>query len=123
MLKQYGVAEVGRVIGNFAIQFGTPEHPLFSFGGHDRKMFLSQTVVAPDALLNRNYPEQDPPAGLGAPIIEEMEHEHQGPKALMKQLILLQRVVAYVLGIMVYKRSGLPSLGSAERSFAAVALL
>ena len=124
-----GVAELERVTGNFSIQFGTPEHPLFSFGGDGKKVLLSETRVAPDALLNRSFPEQEPPVDVRAPFIVELhvEYEHRGPntKELMEQLstYLLQPVADYVLGIKVYKRSGPPALAHAKRPFAAVALL
>ena len=120
-----GATELGSCVGNFAIQFGTEENPVFSYGGDGKKVLLSQTMIAPDALLNRNFPEQVPPEHLRAPFIAELEDEHRGPKELMEQLstYLLQPVADYVLGIKVYKRSGPPAPAGAKRPFAAVALL
>ena len=119
------VNELGRVVGNFAVQFGTPMHRIFSCGGDGKKVLLSQTQVAPDALLNRNFPEQPPPVDLRAPFIAELEYERWGPKALMEKLstYLMQPVADYVLGIKVYKRSGPPVAAPGKRQFAAVALL
>jgi hypothetical protein len=86
---------------------------------------LSQTIIAPDALLDRIYPKQQPFVYLRAPFIVELEHENRGPKELMELLstYLLQPVADYVLGIKVYNRSGPPAHGLGERPFAAVALL
>lgn len=119
------VAELVRVVGTFGVQFGTPENQIFSFGGDGKKVLLSQTLVAPDALLNRNFPQQPTPVDLRAPFIAELEYEHRGPKALMEQLstYLMQPVADYVLGIKVYKRSGPPVAVPGKRPFAAVALL
>lgn len=119
------VSELGGVVGNFAVQFGTPMHRIFSYGGDGKKVLLFQTQVAPDALLNRNFPEQSPPVDLRAPFIAELECEHRGPKALMEQLstYLMQPVADYVLGIKVYRRSGPPVAAPGKRPFAAVALL
>jgi hypothetical protein len=120
-----GATELGRVIGNFAIQFEILEHPVFFYGGDGKKKLLSHTIIAPDALLNRIYPKQQPPVDVRAPFIVELEHESRGPKEFMELLstYLLQPVADYVLGIKVYNRSGPPALGAEERSFAAVALL
>jgi hypothetical protein len=120
-----GASEVGWANGNFAIQFEILEHPVFFYGGDGKTKLLSQTIIAPDALLDRNYPKQQQPEDLRAPFIVELEHENRGPKELMELLstYLLQPVADYVLGIKVYNRSGPPSLGSGKRPFAAVALL
>ena len=120
-----GVSELNRCVGNFGIQFGTEAQPIFSFESDGMKVLLSQARVAPDSLLHRNFPRQEPPVDLRAPFIAELEYENRGPKALMEQLstYLLQPVADCVLGIKVYKRSGPPATANAKRPFAALALL
>ena len=59
-------------------------------------------VYAPDAVLNRNYPQIDRgPPPLRTPFVVEVEVAHRGPKALkaLLDLYLTQPGTKYVLGI------------------------
>jgi hypothetical protein len=62
------------------------QHPVFSCGSDGESKLLSGTRIAPDALLDRIYPKQQPPVDVRAPLVVELEHENRGPKELMELL-------------------------------------
>lgn len=119
------IAELVGCTRDFGKQFGARGHRVFHWSTDGKRVLLSGTKVAPDALLQQVYPAQALPQQLRAPFVVELEYENRTPKALMLQLdaYLLQQVADYVLGIKVYKRSGPAAPPGAKRPFAAIALL
>lgn len=61
---------------------------------------------------------------LTSPLIVELEHKHQGPKALLQIVssYFLQTPTEYCVGIKIYDRTG-PVVAGADRPFAAIACL
>lgn len=117
-----GVAELTSLVRNFTGQFGTVENAVCSYSGDDKKVLVPQTKIAPDALLNRNFPEQPTPVDPRRPFIAKLECEQRGPKELMQQLstYVMQPEADYFLGVKACKRSG-PAVATGKRPFSAVA--
>jgi len=114
---------VASVIGDFSIfarQYAGGNGAPFSVNG-DGIFVVVGGRKAPDAVLQRRYPFQQPPMVLRSPFVVELEVGNRGPKALMLQLEQYLQLPhsAYVLGIKIYrKRRHLPN-----HPFAAVAIL